>query len=36
MPQAKKVLESHSIMISPVKAMLGEEAALLGAGSLCI
>lgn len=36
MPQAKKVLESHSIMISPVKAMLGEQAALLGAGSLCI
>lgn len=36
MPQTMKVLKNHSIMISPVKAMLGEEAALLGAGSLCI
>ncbi len=36
MPQTINVLMSHSIIISPVKAMLGEEAALLGAGSLCI
>jgi glucokinase len=35
MPQTVPVLKSHSIMISPMKAMLGEEAALLGAGSLC-
>lgn len=35
MPETQTVLESHDINVSPVKAMLGEEAALLGAGSLC-
>lgn len=36
MPHAQAVLQAHAINITPVKAMLGEEAALLGAGSLCV
>ena len=35
MPETLKVLDANSIQVSVVKAMLGEEAALLGAGSLC-
>jgi len=35
MPETLKVLRSNSLQVSVVKAMLGEEAALLGAGSLC-
>ncbi len=35
-PETKKVLNNYSINVSLVKAMLGEEAALLGAGSLCL
>ncbi|CAN5658616.1 hypothetical protein BH10BAC3_BH10BAC3_18430 [soil metagenome] len=35
MPEVQHVLELHGITVPIVKAMLGEEAALLGAGSLC-
>lgn len=35
MPETKKILSAYSINVLPVKAKLGEEAALLGAGSLC-
>ena len=35
-PETKKVLNNYAINVSLVKAALGEEAALLGAGSLCI
>ena len=35
MPETEMVLKAGSINVSLVKAMLGEEAALLGAGSLC-
>jgi glucokinase len=35
-PETLKVLDANSIQVSVVKAMLGEEAALLGAGSLCL
>jgi glucokinase len=34
-PETEKVLGQHSVFVSVVKAELGEEAALLGAGSLC-
>lgn len=36
MPETIMILKNHSIKIQPVKAKLGEEAALMGAGSLCI
>ncbi|OLY91839.1 glucokinase [Cnuella takakiae] len=36
MPETIKVLQDHAIKALPVKAKLGEEAALLGAGSLCL
>ncbi len=36
MPETKKVLSNYAINVSLLKAELGEEAALLGAGSLCI
>lgn len=36
MPETIKVLQDHGIKALPVKAKLGEEAALLGAGSLCL
>ena len=35
MHETEKVLNACSIKVSPLKALLGEEAALLGAGSLC-
>ena len=35
MPEVQHVLELYGIRVSVVKAMLGEEAALMGAGSLC-
>ena len=35
-PETKKVLSNYGLHVSLVKAALGEEAALLGAGSLCI
>lgn len=35
MPETKKVLSNYSINVLLTKAKLGEEAALLGAGSLC-
>ncbi|MEP7144304.1 MAG: ROK family protein [Ferruginibacter sp.] len=34
--ETERVLKNNSINVSMVKAMLGEEAALMGAGSLCV